>query len=162
MLLISAVALWAANVNTDYDHNVNFSQFHTYSWKALKTTNQLFESRVKDAVDHQLQAKGLREVAQGGDLTLTAVGAVHDRTEYQSFYNGMGGWWWGGFGNVETTTPVNYAVGTLVVDLYNTATKRLVWRGTASDTLSDKPQKNTKKLDDAVKKMFDKFPPKEK
>jgi hypothetical protein len=36
------------------------------------------------------------------------------------------------------------------------------WRGVASDTLSSKPEKNDKKLDEAVQKMFDKFPPKSK
>jgi hypothetical protein len=51
-------------------------------------------------------------------------------------------------------------IGTLVVDLYDTNTKRLVWRGTASDTLSDDPSKNEKKLEEAVSKMIapDKFP----
>jgi Domain of unknown function (DUF4136) len=34
-----------------------------------------------------------------------------------------------------------------------------MWRGLAHDQLSDKPEKNTEKLQKAVDKMFDKFPP---
>jgi hypothetical protein len=45
------------------------------------------------------------------------------------------------------------------VDLYDTSSKGLVWRGEARDTLSDKPEKNTEKLEKAVDKMFAKFPP---
>ncbi len=161
-IFLLTVVAWAANVNTDFDHHVDFSKFHTYSWKAVKTSNQLFEPRVKDAVDKELKAKGWHEVQSGGDVTLTAVGSVANQTEYETFYNGMGGWRWRGFGDRETIAPVNYKVGTLIVDMYNTADKRLIWRGTSDDTLSDKPEKNTKKLDDAVRKMFDKFPPKQK
>jgi hypothetical protein len=38
--------------------------------------------------------------------------------------------------------------------------KHLIWRGTASDTISDTPERNEKNLDKAVDKMFKKFPPK--
>jgi hypothetical protein len=36
-MLFSAGTLHAADVKTDYDHSVNFSQFHTYSWGQVKT-----------------------------------------------------------------------------------------------------------------------------
>jgi len=35
----------------------------------------------------------------------------------------------------------------------------LIWRGTANKTLTDKPDKNEKKLEDAVQSMFKHFPP---
>jgi hypothetical protein len=35
-----------------------------------------------------------------------------------------------------------------------------VFRGVASDTLSDKPEKNTKKINKSAQKMFYKYPPK--
>ena len=50
-------------------------------------------------------------------------------------------------------------VGTLVVDLFDAKTKRLVWRGNSSDTLSNNPNKNIKNLDKDVEKMFKQFPP---
>jgi uncharacterized protein DUF4136 len=50
-------------------------------------------------------------------------------------------------------------VGTLVVDLFDTGAKKLIWRGSASDTLSDKSDKNIKKLNSDVQRMFDHFPP---
>jgi hypothetical protein len=64
----------------------------------------------------------------------------------------------GGFGD-STTTVDTYKVGTLVIDLFDASTKKLIWRGSASDTLSDKSDKNIKTLDKAVQKMFDRFPP---
>jgi len=35
----------------------------------------------------------------------------------------------------------------------------VIWRGSATATLSDKPEKDTKKLDKAVEKLFKDFPP---
>jgi hypothetical protein len=36
--------------------------------------------------------------------------------------------------------------------------KQFLWRGTGSDTVSDNPQKNEKKVSNALNKMFQKFP----
>lgn len=79
------------------------------------------------------------------------------RRTLQTFYDGMGGWGWGAPG-MATTEEKNYEVGTLVVDVFDCHTKQVVWRGIAKDTLSEKPDKNTEKLDKAVEKMFSHFP----
>jgi hypothetical protein len=60
---------------------------------------------------------------------------------------------------MATTTVENIPIGTLVVDIYDTASHHLVWRGLAHDQLSGKSDKDTKKLEKAVDKLFDKFPP---
>jgi len=44
--------------------------------------------------------------------------------------------------------------------LYDAHNKQLIWRGVSEETLANKPEKNEKKLDKAVDKMFDHFPPK--
>ncbi len=147
------------DVHTDYDKHAMFGNCHTYSWEKVKTTNPLWEPRIRDAVDRDLQAKGWQKVESGGDVALMAVGSSRNQQEYQSFYDGLGGWRWGGFG--ETTTTVeNYRVGSLVLDMYDARNKQLIWRGVASETLSDKPEKNEKTLDKAVDKMLKEFPPK--
>ena len=163
LLLFAVAGAAAEDVHTDYDKHADFSQFHTYYWAKVKTEDPLWQQRIQDAVDKQLQAKGWQKVDSGGDVALTAVGATKNQQEYQTFYNGLGpGWWWGGFGAETTTTVQNYRVGTLVLDMYDARNKRVIWRGTASDVLSDKPEKNEKKLDKAVEKMLDHFPPKER
>jgi hypothetical protein len=160
LAILGSVAV-AQDVKTDYDHHANFSQYHTYYWEKVQTTDPLWQSRIQDAVDQELQAKGWQRVGSGADVALTAVGSAHNQREYQTFYNGMGGWRWGGFG--ETTTQVeNYPVGTLVLDMYDTHNKQLIWRGAAQQSLSDKPDKNERKLEKAVDKMLEHFPPQDK
>jgi hypothetical protein len=79
-----------------------------------------------------------------------------------TFYDGLGGGWrWGGFGE-STTTTTETPVGTLVVDIFDMSGKQLLWRSTATNTLSGSPEKNAKKLTKTVDDMFKNFPPKPK
>lgn len=160
MMVICAVAS-AQDVKTDYDHHANFSQYHTYYWEKVKTTDPLWESRIQDAVNRDLQSKGWQLVPSGGQVAITAVGSARNQQEYETFYNGMGGWRWGGFGET-TTQAVNYPVGSLVLDFYDAQNHQLLWRGVATDSLSNNPEKNEKKLDKTVNKMLEHFPPNEK
>jgi hypothetical protein len=117
--------------------------------------------RVENAINTQLQIKGLKLVSSpaDADVGLVANGATTEKHTLQTFYDGFGGGWgWGGWGPT-TTTVQTYQVGTLVVDMFDTHSKQVVWRGTASATVSEHPDKNTKKLEKAVEKMFKDFPP---
>jgi hypothetical protein len=151
-------------VQTDFDHQANFSQYKTYSWEETKPANSLWDARIKSAVDAQLAAKGWTQVPSGGDVAVVAIKTSQTQRTLQTFYDGFGGGWgWrrfggGGFGDA-TTTEQDYKVGTLVVDLYDAKTKQLIWRGSAQDTVSDNAAKNEKNLDKGVAKMFKPFPP---
>ena len=46
-----------------------------------------------------------------------------------------------------------------VVDMFDPKSKTLVFRGTAEDEISDKPENNAKKLEKASAKLFKNFPP---
>ena len=159
-LMVTAL-LFSADVKTDYSHSVDFGNYHTYSWLKLDAGNSLWVDRIKRDVGGELMAKGWMEVPSGGDAAVSAFGATHEQQSLETFYNGFGGGWrWGGFGpDLATTTTVNTPVGTLVVDVFDGHTKQLIWRGTSEKTLSDKPDKNERKLEDQVKDMFKHFPP---
>jgi hypothetical protein len=162
MVALLTAASFAQKVKTDYDHNANFSQYKTYSWETVKTRNQLNIDRIKNAVDAELTAKGFTQVPSGGSLSLVAMEATKNQQTLNTVYNGMGGGWrWrGGFGGGDATTYVdNYKVGTLVLDAFDSQSKKLLWRGSASNTLSDKADKNIKNLNKGVKKMLKDFPP---
>jgi hypothetical protein len=161
--LLFASASFAQQVKTDYDHNTDFSQYKTYSWEKVQTQDPLWVDRIKSAVNSALTAKGWTQVESGGNVSMVALEMTQDHQTLNTYYDGFGGGWrWGGgFGNA-TTTEDTYKVGTLVVDLFDSNTKKLIWRGSSSETLSDKSDKNIKNLDKGVQKMFDHFPPEAK
>jgi hypothetical protein len=162
-ILWSAVALataaFAQHVAVDYDHAANFKQIKTYSWAKLHTADPITDSRVKEAIDQELAAKGWSELPSGGDVALAVVEQTSTREQYDSFYNGFGGRRWGGGMVDETTTVDNYEVGTLIVSMFDGNSRQLIWRGTATGDKSDNPQKKIKSLTKVVQKMFKNFPP---
>jgi len=97
-------------------------------------------------------------VPSGGDVSVVAVASTRTEQQLNTNYNGFGGRRFGGVGDA-TTTVAKYKVGTLVVDMFDAGSKNLIWRASASDTLSGNPEKNTKNLNKGVQKMFSHFPP---
>src|ERR1700688_3304284 len=164
MMILFASTASAQQVKTDYDRSANFGRYKTYSWEQVKTKDALDVDRVKSAVNAALAAKGWSQVDSGGDVSIIAVETTQNQQSLNTFYDGFGGGWgWrgfggGGFGEATTTTDT-YKVGTVVVDLFDTKTKQLIWRGAASDTLSNNSDKNIKNLNESVDKMFKHFPP---
>ena len=161
LTLALATVSFAQQVKTDYDHKVNFGQYKTYSWEKVRTKDPLLVDRIKTAVNSALAAKGWTEVPSGGNVEVFAIETMQNQQTLDTFYNGLGGgrrWGFGGFGDA-TTTLETYRVGTLVVDLFDAKTEKLIWRSSSSDTLSDNADKNTKNLDKGVNKMFQHFPP---
>jgi hypothetical protein len=137
-----ASVLSAQHVKTHYDRCANFAQYKTYSWEQVKTREPLDVDRIKSAVNAALAAKGWTRVESGGDVWIVAI---------------EGGWRWRGFGAFGPTTDT-YEDRTLTVDLVDTKTKRLLWRGSSTDRLSNNSDKNIKSLDKGVEKLFKKFP----
>src|SRR5713101_662879 len=156
MFFCFTAASFGQQVKTDYDHNAKFGQYKTYSWEKVQTRDPLLVDRIKDAVNGALTAKGWTQVDSGGDVCVVAVEITQNQQTLNTFYDGFGGGWrWRGFGGFgdATTTVENYKVGTLVVDIFDANTKQLIWRGSASDTLSNNSNKNIKELDKGVDKM---------
>ena len=173
----SSVAALASNVRTDYDHTVNFSQYNTYSWGKVTASNPFYVTRIQQAVDQQLQAKGWKLMPSGGAVMVFATDNIKNQQQVQTMYDGFGGGWGGGWGwrgwgwrggwggpgfndGIATTTTTNQPVGNLVVDLFEGSSKNILWRGLATENLSTNEDKNTKELDGDVKNMFKNFPPK--
>lgn len=161
--VVSVTCLFA-KVIVDYDHSINFAKYHTYSWIAVNVEAPLWKDRVANAIDNQLLAKGWRKVDSGADATIVAVGSTYTERTFETWYDGgfRGGWyhhgWWGGPG-FATTTVERTPVGTLHIDIFDAQSKNVIWHGDCSDTLTQNPEKDEKKLQKAMVDVFRNFPP---
>jgi hypothetical protein len=127
--------------------------------------DQLLDQDIKRAVDSQLAGKGLRRVESGGDLLVGYQAGVSQERTLNATASGWGGPWggggpWGNLGSINGSTST-IDIGKLTVGLFDPAKKQLVWRGSASKTLSinKDPDKNYKKLERAMAKLFKNYPP---
>jgi len=164
LLAVAALALVGCmgssmKVSTDYDRAANFAPLKSYSWRVeQQLPNPLNAQRLVDAIDANLKAKGFTKVESGGDLTVTYHAATDRSVDVQSFQSGGPYSCWGGCTTSTTVTPVT--IGTLIVDVVDGKTNKMLWRGNATDTVSGDPKENEAKIQEAVHKMFEKFPPK--
>lgn len=61
---------------------------------------------------------------------------------------------------MSTTTTEVTKVGSVTVDIFDSHSQKLIWRGTDGDDLSSNADKNIQKLAKDLSNMFKKFPPK--
>lgn len=161
MLFVLVSTASAQKVDTDFDHHADFSGYKTFKWlRDPRINNPIAKQRVMDDINKQLEAKGWQMVTGNADVSVVANAATQEQHTLNTFYDGFPGWRWNWAGST-TTTVDTYTVGTLVVDLFDSKTKQAIFRATATDTISDKQEKNDEKIDKSVEKMFAKFPPKE-
>lgn len=165
-----AVALWACIVTTGQDVHYNFmpgtdfAKYHTYKWVRIESgahPNQIVDAEIKQSVDMQLASKGLTKTdSDKADLYVGYQVAVAQEKQWNGYGMG-GGIRWGG---LATATSSTISVGTVVLDMYDPATKQLVWTGNATKTLdpSANPEKNEKNLNKAMAKLLKNYPPKQK
>ena len=156
---LMAGAASAQSVNTDSDPAAPFSTYKTYAWTGgTASLISLNEQRIHAAVDSQMAARGFTLVTTGTpDVYMATHVLTHNQPQVLS--NGFGPWGFGGFGGLGTIDVRTLVQGTLVVDMYDAKTKKMVWRGVATATASDKASKNTEKIDKAIAKMFERYPP---
>jgi hypothetical protein len=154
-----SIQLLAQQVYVDYNHGLNFSQFHTYAWGQQPNPNQINDSivmqNVQSNINSQLQSKGLQMVqeSQNPDLIVVTSDGMKTETSYSAWGTGRG--FGGGMGEIS---PEQSQVGTLIVNVYDAKNKQLAWRGIAKDTLSSKSEKNEEMITKAIDKMFKKYP----
>ncbi|HEX4441193.1 MAG TPA: DUF4136 domain-containing protein [Thermoanaerobaculia bacterium] len=165
-LALAAVLAGCSSLTTNADYNpaTDFSKYKTWAWhetESMKDT--LWRDRVKTAVSDELRMKGLVPSESNPDLWVVAHVRLDEQTQINTYNTGWGyGWGWGYGAGMTTSTVSQIPVGTLIVDLVDVSQKQMVWRGTATKTLSPdaSPESKQKNLQEAVSKMFANFPPK--
>jgi Domain of unknown function (DUF4136) len=171
ILLAPALAL-AQKVSYDFDKTANFAAFKTYSHKeGTKVGQPLIDERIVAAIDAQLAEKGLTKVDSNPDAVVVYHIAFDKQKDISTFSSGYGGGygpygygWGGGWGGGTTTTQVrDILIGTLVIDLADAKGGKLAWRGMGVKEVDTqaKPEKRDKSINNAVKKIFKNYPPKQ-
>jgi hypothetical protein len=160
LTMLVATAALAQKVRTESAPGANFGAYKTYMWiKQPNVSDPILKQRIVDVINAQLQAKGFRQVNEGADLGVAAHMATQEQKTLNTFYDRFGGGWrWGGGFGSATTTVSTYEEGTLIVDLFDASTKQAIWRGTATEGISDNPEKQSKNIEKAAEKLFAKFP----
>lgn len=154
------------STSTDYDPAVDFSGFSTYTWiDSQGEVDNITSSRIRQSVTSALSARGFSESSSNPDLAVSYQVSSAERRSFNTVNAGWGGGYgWGGWGmgmGTSTTTENVWQEGSLILGIFDTGTKNLVWTGTATTDLdpSRSPSERQQIIDEAVEKMMRDFPP---
>lgn len=159
--LLFAICALGQKIDVEFDEAADFAKYKTYAIRdgQLHSKNptlnsELVKKRIEADIARSLTAKELTQVSGAADLNVRYTLGSARKKEVDNVPAG-----WRGFGTRRVV--VQYSEGTLVIDLRDTSTRSLVWRAVAVEHKSD-PNKLEGKLEDMVKKSFEKYPPKKK
>jgi hypothetical protein len=161
-------------VSQDFDAATDFSSFQTYDWLLkekpdnpdIRVNNPLLQSRFIDAVNNGLQQKGYR-LSDSPDLLVTYDYSIRSKIKSDNFGTGFGIGYGGrrnyGATGIGTITVIHqYDAGALVIDIFETQSKSMIWRGTGTEivTTHSTPEALTASVNKLVHQILVQFPPK--
>src|SRR5215469_4073163 len=163
----------AQKVKVGYDKGGDFTKFKTYSWgqPAMPVTRPLLYESIVGSVDMDLKAKGFARVERDGDLILLPAGGTEFFVNtaagtpilptYGSQPPTIDATMWTG-----ATVPSNLMApyvpeGTLVLTFVDRASNKAIWTGSVAEKLDiENKKKSLERVDKAVVKLLNRFPPK--
>lgn len=148
ILLVGASCTSSISITTDYDKEIDFNKYQTFGFlkwndESASLVNDIDRGRLEKAVAVELEKRGMKRVDGLGDTMIGFHVVVENKTgttSYTDHYGGMG-YYGGGFGygygypyggaSTTTTSTYSYTVGTVVIDQYDSQSKKLMWEGVA-------------------------------
>ena len=152
--------------NPDYD----FSSIQSFEWiqppeASLVTDDPYLHEHIINAIQYQLTSRGVTEVSENGDVRVTYYMSTRTDVSLQSTTVGYGfsnygrrGWGYYGYGFggpvYTNTSVVEVDRGTLMVDIWDSASNELIWRGKVDDiSLPGNQIKVRRNVESAIKAM---------
>jgi hypothetical protein len=169
VLVIAFVArcvAFAQSIDSSYLPEVDFSKYHTYKWVTIQDRQHPDpnkDAQIKQLIDRQLAAKGLTKTDGVADLSVGYQVALSKTETWKTYEN-----WTSTIlldDNFATRKKVTINSGTLVLDMYDTAAKKLVWTGSVTKTIDTSdapanPEQKQKTVAKAVQALLKNYPPK--
>jgi len=162
-IAVCAAACAQMLVAHDYDRQVDYFAYKTYSWHSVERSlemNDLVVNRVKDAVNREMQLRGLSQAQEQPDIFIAIHIVTRQKLSITDWGSTTGSYWRRDYGYGGGISSRTYEEGTLMIDLIDGAENKLVWRGTATNIIDPamSPEERTQEINKAVFLILQKFP----
>lgn len=173
LLLVILGGCSGVQVSHDYDPGADFRRLRTYALqdpvpeesRDYRETSPLLHKRIKRAITVELRQRGYRP-AEAADFYVS-YSYTRERqvesTPHSPFLLLDGGraYRYSAVGVHYGTEIRQYDIGVLVIDIYDSRTDTLIWRGRGSqvDSRHVAPERLTEKVNEMVSQILSQFPP---
>ena len=146
-------------VQYDYDSDVNFSNYNSYSFYQPDIDeveiSDLDKKRILRSLDTGLKSKGL-ERSNSPDLFVT----FETKSKERIYVNNYLPYVWYPFAyRYPYSSGYSRIQGTLYVNIIDSKNQQLVWQGKGVGVLNEYSNNRDKMINDFVVKILEKFPP---
>ena len=155
-------------VSSHIQRDLDFTRYRTFDWgpaDALPTgdprldKDPFFKDHVEGAVEKQMALKGFERAATQGraDLLIHYHASIDDRINVNEIDRRYGYC----YSEDCDVAVVEYEAGTLVLDIVDTRTNKVIWRGWAQDSVEGvlgNEDRTARLIDEAVRRMLERFP----
>ena len=159
-VMLTARLAMAHDIRADYDRSAPFWIYKTFMWvQEPQPADRLLKQQIIEAVNAELEGRGLRLVTSGADLAVSANTATGANHKSDLFYAPLaGGWSWYHYWYPQPSITVVeiFEDDTLIVNVADTQTQQPVWWATGNEIVCGK---STKHINRAVREMFEYYPP---
>ena len=154
MIVLMALLLLGppATSSVEYDHQVDFSRYKTWSWHEGGTAaiNPVTDKAIRDAIEKTIAARGLSRVDAGATVFVVYHASRTTQIEIVPSKSALPG---------PPSGILYFQKGSLVVDLLDAGSGKLVWRGQAAGVLRYGPKEIAAQVDAAIAELLGGFPP---
>ena len=155
-LLATSATLAGKRVSVEFDRAAEFSTYATFGLEVGTPARRgEIQQRIEAAVTRELAERGLRVAAEAPDLLVL----THVLVDRQSLDRLSDETYWEFVTGVTGVDAYDVGAGTLVVDLVDPATNKVVWRGIAVETVRGSAAKIERKIDKIVDRLMRNYPP---
>lgn len=155
------------SVSSHVARGLDFAQYRTYEWgpaDALPTgdprldKNPFFQDHVQGAVERELAARGFEQSTSGTpNLLIHYHASITQRIDVDRLDREYGNC----YGEDCQVGVVEFEAGTLVLDIVDAQTNRVIWRGWARhgvEDMLDNPDRMARRINEAVRRMLERLP----
>ena len=171
VIFILCSVVQAQKTSAAFDEKVDFSNYKTFAFDKEGARNPYVNTLIVQAIERELTARGLTKVNTDPDLKVAYLAATVPNLQVQNvpFYHVVNPAYSGMVGS-STMNMWDVTTGTLVIDLWDRKTDRVVFRGTITEVLQRAPSADlqadakivSKPINKGVAKIFKKYPVKAK
>ena len=168
---VLAVSCSDLKITSDFDKEKDFDLYDSYvllPWtQGDSLINKFDKERILNAVNKQMLDRGHAFNDSDPKLAVSVFLKLDNKTSttaYSNYYGGYGygyaypGWGWGGGMGATTYSDYHYTIGTLVIDVYDTKSKQLIWQGVGAKSVDESPQTREQSVPKMISYIFKKYP----
>lgn len=178
LVVLATIAISACNsipVSQDFEQYFDHSRLKTFAWQSNDNNewgladNEIVDRRIRNAIADTLVTKQFTQVeTEASDFLVSYNVVVEQRVTGNNLSGGvsMGRSTRGRSASIGISTGSQvrtYERGTMLIDIHDVASDKLVWRGVSAQALPDlsDPQRLTDRINETVEAILKQCPPKQ-